>query len=166
MSVAFTSRAALSYHYTMSGFTGSWFSNPQTREYHGNPSGAAYVGRYMRSLRRRKTKSGEAPTSAKALTPDDMRALYNFCQGKGNYGARQWVCIYAKQRSFNGTDSILSQLMYVLAYLCLLRADEALRIDMRHIEYPFGQGQKMTLTLDFRKTHQEGGKILDGLLRH
>lgn len=50
------------------------------------------------------------------------------------------------------------QLIYLIAYLCLLRTDEALGINMEHIEFRFNQAKKVVLTLDFRKTHQEGGE--------
>lgn len=93
MSVAFASRSSLSYYYTMNNYAGTWFHNPRTGESHGNPSSAPLVGRFMRALRRNKVKAGETATSAKALSPDDMQALYDQCQTKGNYGIRQWVSV-------------------------------------------------------------------------
>ena len=50
--------------------------------------------------------------------------------------------------------------MYVIAFTCFLRFDEVLHIEVRHIRiHDFTTG-KVELTLDFRKTHQTGGKIL------
>jgi hypothetical protein len=46
----------------------------------------------MRALRRKKAKDGEVPTSVKALSPEDLKALRDLCERKGNLGARQWVC--------------------------------------------------------------------------
>ena len=82
----------------MNNFAGTWYCNQVTGECHGNPSSAPLVGRYMRALRRRKAKDGEVPTSAKALSPKDMTALYKLCQQKGNFGARQWVCTLHRMR--------------------------------------------------------------------
>ena len=45
---------------------------------------------------------------------------------------------------------------YVLSFLCLLRVDEVLKIEMHHIE--FISDTKIKLTLPFRKTHQFGRK--------
>lgn len=47
--------------------------------------------------------------------------------------------------------------VYLISYLCLLRIDEALKIDMLHIECIQNEPWKITLTLDFRKTEQTGG---------
>ena len=47
---------------------------------------------------------------------------------------------------------------FTLAFLCLLRFDEVLKIEMHHIE--FISREKMKLTLPFRKTHQFGGGFI------
>jgi len=44
---------------------------------------------------------------------------------------------------------------FTLAFLCLLRFDEVLKIEMHHIELI--SREKIKLTLPFRKTHQFGG---------
>jgi hypothetical protein len=50
-------------------------------------------------------------------------------------------------------------LMYAISFQCLLRFDEVHRIATRHLRvYHLAEGPKIELTLDFRKTHQTGGK--------
>jgi hypothetical protein len=39
----------------------------------------------------------------------------------------------------------------------LAGADEAIKIEMRHIQFEYGQADRVILTLDFRKTVQGGG---------
>ena len=47
--------------------------------------------------------------------------------------------------------------IYAVAFLCLLRADEVLKIQRHHVEWVIDP-PRMVLTLPFRKTHQDGGK--------
>lgn len=57
------------------------------------------------------------------------------------------------------------QLLYIVSFLCLLRYDEALRIEWHWIKVENYEGQKrVRITLPFRKTHQTGGKHF--MLRH
>lgn len=51
------------------------------------------------------------------------------------------------------------QAIYTIAFLCLLRSDEVLKIRREHIVYDM-VNDTITLTLPFRKTHQDGGKLL------
>ena len=51
----------------------------------------------------------------------------------------------------------LLQAAYAFSFLCLLRIDEVLKIEMHHIE--FISDTKIKLTLPFRKTHQFGRKL-------
>jgi len=48
------------------------------------------------------------------------------------------------------------QAVYTIVFLCLLHVDEVLKIKMSHIEMS-GDGNQMTLTLPYHKTHQFGG---------
>ena len=58
-------------------------------------------------------------------------------------------------------------LMYAISFLCLLRSDEVLRIERRHIRREkIGQRSIVELTLDFRKTHQTGGKVLKTRIKY
>lgn len=49
-----------------------------------------------------------------------------------------------------------AQAIYIIAYLCMLRVDEVLKIRRSHIAIDPSM-TKITLTLPFRKTHQFGG---------
>ena len=47
--------------------------------------------------------------------------------------------------------------IYTFAFLCLLRFDEVLRIQLKDIEVVSREKGHIKLTLAFRKTHQYGG---------
>ena len=49
------------------------------------------------------------------------------------------------------------QAIYTIAFLCLLRSDEVLQIKREHVKL---EGDKIILTLPFRKTHRDGGELL------
>lgn len=55
-----------------------------------------------------------------------------------------------------------AQAIYTIAFLCLLRIDEVLKIQIEHIEFidKDTKDYRMVLTLPFRKTHQFGGEYL------
>ena len=49
------------------------------------------------------------------------------------------------------------QAIYTLAFLCLLRSDEVLKIQSSHIQFVKEEDTEyMVITLPFRKTHQDG----------
>jgi hypothetical protein len=52
------------------------------------------------------------------------------------------------------------QCIYAIAFLCLLRFDEVLRIELKDIEVIDKNKGHIKLTLSFRKTHQYGGKSI------
>jgi len=52
------------------------------------------------------------------------------------------------------------QAIYTIAFLCLLRSDEVLKIRREHITYEPGPVPRLVLTLPFRKTHQDGGRSI------
>jgi len=47
--------------------------------------------------------------------------------------------------------------IYTIAFLCLLRSDEVLKIRREHVVYELEPQPRIVLTLPFRKTHQNGG---------
>jgi hypothetical protein len=51
------------------------------------------------------------------------------------------------------------QAMYTIAFICLLRSDEVLKINRTHITYLDDGTDGIILTLPFRKTHQGGGVL-------
>ncbi|KAF9531329.1 hypothetical protein CPB83DRAFT_761480 [Crepidotus variabilis] len=139
----------------------------------GNPSGSELVSRYMVSLHRRKAQSGETPTSARAVTwvigkhycststpQNTMKRLYLF-----NHQSEKWDLRPYQPGTRKGKHEVqhewggpmarrAAQAIYCIAFLCLLRVDEVLKIRVEHLEV---DGNKVTLTLPFRKTHQFGG---------
>ena len=96
-----------------------------------------------------------------------LKKIYNF-----NHQPEHWdlkpVGFYRKRKGKNintwggGRARRLLQAAYVLSFLCLLRIDEVLKIEMHHIE--FISDAKIKLTLPFRKTHQFGRKLPVGIL--
>ena len=51
------------------------------------------------------------------------------------------------------------QCIYAIAFLCLLRFDEVLRIELKNIEVINQTKGHISLTLSFRKTHQYEGNF-------
>ncbi|RUS27056.1 hypothetical protein BC938DRAFT_483767, partial [Jimgerdemannia flammicorona] len=136
ISTALAIQSAITRYYNINGRRKAIFEYDETQQkWVGNPTQSEDVRRYIRSLRRRKARRGEAAESVRALTPNDMNDLYTYCQQEGVIGARQYCA-------------------YLFAYLCLLRGDEVLNIQWTHIEF---RKRYITLTLNFRKTAQGGG---------
>ncbi|KAI0319558.1 hypothetical protein OF83DRAFT_1170108, partial [Amylostereum chailletii] len=74
-------RAAISHKFARELGRGAqaWVENPHRKGFYGgNPSLAHSIGQYMISLRRRKTRGGEEAVSAKAITEEVLRRLYEF----------------------------------------------------------------------------------------
>jgi len=65
--------------------------------------------------------------------------------------------IYIDQQWGGAKLRIMLQCIYAIAFLCLLRFDEVLRIELKDIEIIDKQRGEIKLTLPFRKTHQYGG---------
>lgn len=158
----------------------SWAVSGSTAS--GNPSVSSQVATYMLSLRRRKVQEGEAPTSTRAITSvslalslrpstlTDVKSileslydynhlpenyditLYDDCQRRGLLAKDDLHC-WGSPRLRRALHAI-----YTLAFLCLLRVDEVLNIQLEHIEFiENGSRSILVLTLPFRKTHQFGG---------
>lgn len=51
----------------------------------------------------------------------------------------------------------MMQLVYAIAFQCFLRIQEALEIKVRNIRILDEETGKIEITLDYRKTHQNGG---------
>jgi hypothetical protein len=52
------------------------------------------------------------------------------------------------------------QAIYAIAFICLLRSDEVLKITRKHITFLQDGTNGIVLTLPFRKTHQAGGTFI------
>jgi hypothetical protein len=50
-------------------------------------------------------------------------------------------------------------LAYTISFLCFLRIEETLRLEVRHFKLLDRTKNILSLTMDFRKTHQEGSKL-------
>ncbi|KAH9007917.1 hypothetical protein EDB85DRAFT_1866007, partial [Lactarius pseudohatsudake] len=122
----------------------------------GNPSVSEVVSRYMLSLHRRKAQAGETATSARAISVETMRKLYHF-----NSRVEVRDLRYAQRKRKADCDEwggqrarVLLKLAFTLAFSCLLRVDEVLKIQS-HDFIQLG-GDRLQLTLPFRKTSQFG----------
>ncbi|KAJ7445234.1 hypothetical protein B0H11DRAFT_1746916 [Mycena galericulata] len=120
----------------------------------GNPSVSEIVSSYMVSLRRRKVQAGETSVSSRAITPDILLKLYNVNISNAQYN----------QSTQGSWCSVMTRLMIqaacAVAFACLLRFDEALRIQMSDLEFledERGNGTIIKLMLRSRKTAQFGG---------
>jgi len=65
--------------------------------------------------------------------------------------------------AWNGKGGALArralQAIYTIAFICLLRSDEVLKIKRNHITFLNDGTNGIVLTLPFRKTHQSGGML-------
>ena len=66
--------------------------------------------------------------------------------------------------AWNGKGGALArralQAIYTIAFICLLRSDEVLKITRNHITFLKDGTNGIILTLPFRKTHQAGGTYI------
>ncbi|TRM67998.1 hypothetical protein BD626DRAFT_564873 [Schizophyllum amplum] len=137
-------RAALTHLFGITFALGNieWHRDAATGRMVGNPSISSLVSRYMIGLQRRKVQAGEAPTAARAITSRVMRKLYVL--NRRLYGPSQADDLRAR----------LLQCAYTLAFICLLRFDEVLRIQMQDLT--FHADGSVELRLPFRKTDKKG----------
>lgn len=156
-----------------------WHESPHSPgTYGGNPSLSVVVSQYMVSLRRRKVsnnkllcklgltqkqqvRAGEVVTSARAIDEATMKKLHQF-----NIQPTEYCSTSRKRKAEHPEDwagytiRMMLQLLYVTSMLCLLRYDEALRIQWSDVTLetlPNGV-KRVKLELSVRKTHQNGGE--------
>ncbi|KAH9012933.1 hypothetical protein EDB85DRAFT_2221837 [Lactarius pseudohatsudake] len=148
----------------------------------GNPSVSEMVSRYMLSLHRRKVRAGEAATSARAITAwqgrctlgadmlvmtqDTLKKLYDFNRRPENWDLKDYTPGTKKKDGdqWGGPRARrLLQLAFTLAFSCLLRVDEVLKIQSH--DFVLLDPHTLVLTLPFRKTSQFGGlcRVAGGL---
>ncbi|KAJ7222300.1 DNA breaking-rejoining enzyme, partial [Mycena pura] len=149
-------RAAVSFRFARIKSTAgiAWHLSEVTSKMVGNPATAVVVSQYFVSLKRRKVQAGEVATSARAITPDDLYQLYlyNISENRmvrRNYPAgepKKWDGPLCRRMTF---------FAYLLMFTCLLRVDEVLKIQAHDIVLN-AEGNAITVTLPFRKTHQFG----------
>ncbi|KAJ6511064.1 DNA breaking-rejoining enzyme [Mycena sanguinolenta] len=124
----------------------------------GNPSISEDVSRYMVSLRKKKV-SGEVATSACAITPEILARLYHHNKKPE---VAEIKPVKPRKRTApadinewgGGRSRLMLHAVYVIAFLCLLRFDEALKIQIHDIRQL--DETSFELNLPFRKTSQYG----------
>ncbi|KAF9472357.1 hypothetical protein BDN70DRAFT_938255 [Pholiota conissans] len=135
-----------------------WTENLETGAAWGNPSVSHQVSSYMVSLRNRKARTGSTPTSARAITWTTLQMLYDYNHQPENWDPKVYDPSHLSSLNQWGGPLARRELeaIYTIAFLCLLRSDEVLKIQLKHVSFS-KDPPTMTLTLPFRKTHQDGG---------
>ncbi|KAJ7683403.1 DNA breaking-rejoining enzyme, partial [Mycena olivaceomarginata] len=156
-------RAAMTYAFGRLCGLGSlpWHESEVTGRMMGNPSVSETVATYMTSLRRRKVRAGETATSARAITQETLYKLYHYNHKPEVAEIKEYAAGSRKKPKppndwgGGGRARRFLGLAYALSFLCLLRFDEVLKIQMHDIEWI--SDTCIQLTLPFRKTNQFGG---------
>ncbi|OXV07303.1 hypothetical protein Egran_04932, partial [Elaphomyces granulatus] len=98
------------------------------REYQGNPSISHEVGRYM-------VRAGEVPMSARSIVEKDLLAFH---EKNTKMEVTDWNSEYRELDEVSNwggpNQQIMMQAIYLIAFTCLLRFDEVLKIQHHHIE--------------------------------
>lgn len=111
-----------------------------------------------------KARAGEVITSARAMDEATMKQLYEYNK---NFPRAEYAPTDRKRKAEHPEDwgghciRGMLQLLYITSFLCLLRYDEALRIQWSDVEFqemPDGT-TRIKIELDVRKTHQNGGQL-------
>ena len=113
-------------------------------------------------------REGETPTSARAIDEETLETLYKYntdanafpSDKDGDPPPIKRDAASGKSRWDAGSSlRLMLSLLYVIAFLCLLRFDEALRIRFDWITLEQYEGVfRLKLELPFRKTHQTGSE--------
>ncbi|KAG1833269.1 DNA breaking-rejoining enzyme [Suillus subalutaceus] len=136
----------------------------------GNPSISIKVSSYMCSLRRRKVQAGEVANSARAITSEILLKLYHYNHLPENWTIRAYQ---PGERVRGGSGNDLSRwgggrvrrllsAAYTVAFICMLRFDEVLKIQVHDLRV---HDTQIVLHLPFRKTHQNGVRALAAWLK-
>lgn len=93
------------------------------------------------------------------MTQETLRKLHEFNHKPVNWDLKDYAAGTKKEAGnqwAGGRARRLLQLAYTVAFSCLLRADEVLKI-LSH-DFILLDDNKLQLTLPFRKTNQYGGE--------
>ncbi|THU85741.1 hypothetical protein K435DRAFT_684977, partial [Dendrothele bispora CBS 962.96] len=157
-------RAAMTFTFNRLGHgLEAWHESEVTGEMKGNPSVSQALTSYMVSLRRRKVQEGETPTSSRAVTAEIIGQMFDFNHQPENWELGSYKPTSRKdaRKQWGGPNfRRLLQVAYTAAFLCLLRFDEVLKIQVHEIEPVPGNDHILKITLPFRKTDQFGGRSL------
>ncbi|THH30981.1 hypothetical protein EUX98_g3220 [Antrodiella citrinella] len=147
-STAVSTRAALTMWYRSipsrrNERTTEWIQDPVTDVWHGLPTRARAVAEYMIGLEKTKARMGEVSKSARALSLDDMLRLYDHCfRDNQTHAERRW--------------GVMRYAVYLVAFLMVLRMDEALKIAHEGVENIPGDDENTKISVGPRKTQQNG----------
>ncbi|KAL1699077.1 hypothetical protein EV121DRAFT_216974, partial [Schizophyllum commune] len=144
-------RAALTNLFGIKGNLGAlqWQQDRASEQMIGNPSISPLVSRYMLGLAKRKVRlsiSSEQPYIHKTSVSGGRK----LDEREGNYSGKYLINENLHPRFL--------QACYTLAYLCLLRFDEVLQIQISDLRWiTDGKGRRVELRLPFRKTTHVAG---------
>ncbi|KIY67164.1 hypothetical protein CYLTODRAFT_353777 [Cylindrobasidium torrendii FP15055 ss-10] len=125
----------------------------------GNPSASPVLSSFMTGLSREKASinmRGEAPTSSRAITADDLQRLHLL---NTDPSLKTMPASDPRMRLGGWMVRIMLMALYTICFFCLLRGDEALGLQMQNIDFKKGRDGRQTLWiwLTHRKTNQHGG---------
>ncbi|KAL1751299.1 hypothetical protein FB107DRAFT_222322, partial [Schizophyllum commune] len=158
-------RAAASNLFGITGGAGAmqWHVDPSTGRMIGNPSISPLVSRYMVGLAKRKGQAGESPMSARAITPVGADLTILLRSHRRQETMRSLYKLNRRNYKDLANESLLKRLLqacYTVAYLCLLRFEEVLRIQVQDIQWINDRrGRRLILNLPYRKTAHCAAKI-------
>lgn len=108
-------------------------------------------------------RGGEVVTSARAIDEETIHKLYDFNMSFHDSSSSRKADMDEIEQWGGREVRLQLQTLYLLSFLCLLRFDEALRIEwswirMTKIQNPSGKWiHQIEIQLPFRKTNQTGG---------
>ncbi|ORY40473.1 hypothetical protein BCR33DRAFT_661778, partial [Rhizoclosmatium globosum] len=124
----------------------------------GNPALSQTVKDYMAGLRRHKISKGDISASVRAITSQDLRKIHEYLTSDAE---RIVLHRTNSTETRHGLGDALSSELYLgclLGFLCLLRCEEFLELQMENIRLSFEMDSfRLEVCLVTRKTHQEGG---------
>jgi len=97
------------------------------------------------------------------MTSSLLKKLYDFNYGFPIYRLGEappnpmGILVHDDTTWGGGRLRLMLQCIYTIAFLCLLRFDEVLKIEAHHLEVIDEATGEIKLTLPFRKTHKYGG---------
>ena len=108
----------------------------------------------------KQTWAGEVPMSKRAIVEKDLADFFEKNNVIDRMEVQDWNTEYRKLDELSNWGGPLQRLMmqaiYLIAFTCLLRFDEVLKIQHHHIEVVNPDHGHIRLTLPFRKTYQMG----------
>ena len=103
-------------------------------------------------------RAGEISQSARSITSRDLERLYDINHSFPVYRLGEAPLGPNGEKNWGGGRlRLMLQCIYTIAFLCLLRFDEVLKIQAHHLEVIDEGLGEIKLTLPFRKTHKHGG---------